>query len=219
MAGPLHNPTIYGTLGLDTDQVLQYTLGYITFSTGMIYAGVLIIDRIPRHVMMATGLFLGALILSILCALIATYTTPEALATPNHSALRAAVAMVYLASGIYQLFYESVQLAFLAEIFPTQIRAKGVVLGVTVITLVNIMWLQTGPVAFQNIGWKFYLCFCVPSAICGVFTFLFVPNTLKMPLEEVNTLFGDYEDLTESAEVSTVEAAKSGSDSHVEKVA
>jgi len=31
----------------------------------------------------------------------------------------------------------------------------GICLGVAMISLMNIMWLQSAPIAFINIGWKF----------------------------------------------------------------
>lgn len=41
------------------------------------------------------------------------------------------------------------QFAYLGELFPTHLRAKGVSLGVAVISLTNIMWLQAAPTAFM----------------------------------------------------------------------
>lgn len=56
------------------------------------------------------------------------------------------------------------------------------------------MWTQVSPVAFQNIGWKYYLvpiCCCVVGATVML---LFYPDTLNKSLEEVALIFGD-EDL------------------------
>ncbi|KAK5312398.1 hypothetical protein LTR93_011342 [Exophiala xenobiotica] len=157
-----YNPRMYGGLRSDTDQVLQYTVDFIAYAAGMPALSVLISDQMPRHHMMAIGILGTTFCMSIVAALIAVYTTLEALPNPNNSALKGANAMIYIACTWYQLFYEPVQFAFLAEIFPTQIRAIGMTIGVSTIVLVNIMWFQTGPIAFQNIGWKFYLCFAIP---------------------------------------------------------
>jgi hypothetical protein len=40
------------------------------------------------------------------------------------------------------------QFAYLGEIFPTHLRAKGICLGVATISLANIVWLQAAPTAF-----------------------------------------------------------------------
>lgn len=192
------NPTIYGLLGFSIDRVLQYTLGYIVFASGMLWVSQLMIDRIPRNIMMSIAFFGTSVFLSIVCALIAIYTKPEAIAHPNNAALKTVIGFVYLTSGFYQTFYEAVQFAYLGEIFPTQLRAKGVVLGVVVIALINIMWLQTAPIAFKNIGWRFFICFVIPSFCCGFITLFLVPDTRKMPLEEVNKLFGDYDEIREA---------------------
>ena len=77
------------------------------------------------------------------------------------------------------------------EIFPTHLRAKGTMCCVASYSLINIMWTQVSPVAFENIGWKFYMVFvscCVVAAVIMYFTY---PDTLNKPLEEVAKLFGD----------------------------
>lgn len=53
------------------------------------------------------------------------------------------------------------------------------------------MWTQVSPIAFEKIGWKFYLvfiCCCVVSSTIVFFTF---PDTLNKPLEDVARMFGD----------------------------
>ncbi|KAK5311535.1 hypothetical protein LTR93_011688 [Exophiala xenobiotica] len=195
-----YSPIIYASLGYDTDKVFQYSLGFITYGSGMLCLGGLFVDKLPRHIMMSIGLLGTAFSLAIAAALIAIFTTPEALANPNSSALQAAVAFIYITLTWYQMFYEPVQFAFLAEIFPTQLRAKG-------------------PIAFQKIGWKFYLCFIIPSFICGVITLLMVPNTLKIPLEEVNKLFGDYDEIAGRLDVGAAPAHENEKDSDISVIA
>jgi hypothetical protein len=44
---------------------------------------------------------------------------------------------------------EGPQFVYLGELFPTHLRAKGVCLGVSMISLLNIVWLQAAPTAFK----------------------------------------------------------------------
>jgi len=160
---------------------------------------------------MAVGVLGCMATLIVEAALIANFIPSN-----NQNALQAAVAMFF----VFQVFYGAccdgmcspsfhrplprflhqqrlltantgTQFAYLGEIFPTHLRAKGVCLGVAMISFMNIIWLQAAPTAFVRIGWKFYLCFIIPGTIGGACMWLFWPDTRGLPLEEVAAIFGD----------------------------
>lgn len=89
----------------------------------------------------------------------------------------------------------NVQLSYLGEIFPFHLRAKGIALGISAICLLNIIWLQAAPTALKNIGWKYYLCFIIPSSLAAIVILKWFPDTNSLSLEECATLFGDDEEL------------------------
>lgn len=80
--------------------------------------------------------------LIIECALDATYASSTALLHPNNAALKAAVAVIYVYVVFYEICLDGAQFAYLGEIFPSHLRAKGIALGVAGICLMNIIWLQ-----------------------------------------------------------------------------
>lgn len=95
---------------------------------------------------------------------------------------------------VYVACYEwmnNVQLSYLGEIFPFHLRAKGISLGVSGICLLNIIWLQAAPTALKNIGWKYYLCFIIPSALASLVVLRWFPDTRGLSLEECARVFGD----------------------------
>jgi hypothetical protein len=57
---------------------------------------------------------------------------------------------------------------YLSEIFPTHFRAKGISLGIAALCSINIVWLHVAPLAFESIGWKFYLCFIVLGTLMAI---------------------------------------------------
>lgn len=62
----------------------------------------------------------------------------------------------------------------------------------------NLLWLELSPTAFANIEWKFYLVFICLS-FCNAFViYLFFPDTLGRPLEEIAQLFGDDMDMEDN---------------------
>jgi hypothetical protein len=63
------------------------------------------------------------------------------------------------------------------------------------ISLMNIIWLQSAPTAFLKVGWKFYLAFIIPGTIGAVIMIMFFPDTKGLPLEEVAALFGDLDEI------------------------
>ena len=106
----------------------------------------------PRPKFIALGLVGCEMFLILEAALVANFAGSD-----NTAALQAAVAMLFCFSVCYQLALDGVQFVYLGEIFPTHLRAKGMSLGCSAIALVNIMWQQVAPIAFDSIGWKFYL--------------------------------------------------------------
>jgi hypothetical protein len=99
---------------------------------------------------------------------------------------------------VYVACYEwmnNVQLSYLGEIFPFHLRAKGIALGVSGICLLNIIWLQAAPTALKNIGWKYYLCFIIPSSLAALVILKWFPDTRGLSLEECASIFGDETEL------------------------
>src|SRR3979490_577825 len=55
----------------------------------------------------------------------------------------------------------------------------------------NTMIGQVTSFALQAIGWKFFILFCVTNFTNGLFFWDFLPETEKVPLEEMKRLFTD----------------------------
>lgn len=115
------------------------------------------------------------------------------LGSTNKSGLGAAAAMLYLYIIFFSLFLDGPLYFYVAEIWPTHLRAKGYALGMGALALANMIWLLAAPTAFVTIGWRFYIFFICFSALGCVVSLLWFPNTLHKPLEEIATLFGDHD--------------------------
>ncbi|KAK6433488.1 hypothetical protein LTR95_010333 [Oleoguttula sp. CCFEE 5521] len=103
--------------------------------------------------------------------------------------------MFYVYVIFYEIALDGLQFAYIGELFPTYIRAKVMNIGVAGICLMNIIWLQSAPIAFQNITWKFYLRFIIPGSVMAGVIFFTFPDTWGVPLEEVAAMFGDVDEL------------------------
>jgi hypothetical protein len=212
---------LYKTLGFSPVKQLLYPAAWLTTALGINIMAIFVVDLFPRQKYMGFGVLGCMATLIIEAALVANFVPSK-----NEAALQAAVAMFY----IFQIFYgfcldgkadsmaidhangsSGTQFSYLGELFPTHLRAKGVCLGVAMISLMNIIWLQSAPTAFQlvnvpiglqvlltfrrKVSWKFYLAFIIPGTIGGIIMFCFFPDTKGLPLEEIAALFGDEEDI------------------------
>lgn len=155
--------------------------------------GAFLNDHYPRHKFMSIGVMGCMVVLSVEAGIIANVS--KFIASGNGNGLRAGVAFLFLIEIPYDFFLNGMQFIYISEIWPMHLRAKGMSLGVAMISLMNIVWLQSAPTAFANIGWKFYLAFIVPGAVGSVIMWFFFPDTLGLPLEEVAAIFGDHDEV------------------------
>ncbi|UPK95891.1 hypothetical protein LCI18_006826 [Fusarium solani-melongenae] len=179
-----YGPMIYGTLGFDNKTQLLYAAAWLTLGWGGGCLALLVVDKIPRPKFIGYGLLGCQACLIIEAALVANFV-----GTNNMTALRAAVAILFIFVFIYEFALDSAQFVYLGELFPTHIRAKGVSLGCGTLALMNVIWLSVAPTAFNDIGWKFYLCFIIPGCFCAFGILYYFPDTLGLPLEEIDAIF------------------------------
>lgn len=162
----------------------------MTLTLGINIMAIFTVDLFPRNKYIATGILGCMVTLIIEAALVANFGNSN-----NSAALQAAVAMFYIFQIPYGFCLDGTQFSYLGELFPTHLRAKGLSLGVAMISLTNIVWLQAAPTAFVTIGWKFYLVFIIPGTIGGLIVWFFFPDTKGLPLEEIAAIFGDEDEI------------------------
>ncbi|KAL2406535.1 MFS-type transporter criB [Exophiala dermatitidis] len=185
-----YGPSLYKQLNFSPVKQLLYPAAWLTFAAGLNAVAMLLVDRFPRNKYMAFGVLGCMAALIVEAALVANFVPSD-----NHSALQAAVAMFFAFQIFYSLCLDGTQFSYLGEVFPTHLRAKGVCLGVSMISFMNIIWLQSAPTAFENIGWKFYLAFIIPGTIGAIAMWIWFPDTNGLPLEEVAAIFGDADEV------------------------
>jgi MFS family permease len=186
-----YGPTIYASLGFDTEYQLIFQCGWI--SVGIIFnlVGALIMDWTGRRPLLMLGVGGCCVSLILEAAMVASFGE----AGTNKAGLRMGVAAAYLFLAVYSVGVDVAGVVFYSELFPNHIRAKGISLSIAVIALTDLVYLQATATAFANIGWKFYLLFIIISGIGTIFVWWFLPETKNIPLEEMAKLFGDTEDI------------------------
>lgn len=139
-----YSPTIYKTLGYDKPHQLLFNCGWQTLSLGFGIAGSFFVDLIKRPYMLMLGLAWCLIALTLEAALVAEFAD-----TTNESALKAAVAVMFLYVGGFQGCLNGTQWAFVSEIWPSHMRPKGLAMGLVAIMVTNICFVQAAPTAFE----------------------------------------------------------------------
>lgn len=72
-----------------------------------------------------------------------------------------------------------------------QIRAIGSGFSLFGQFAATLILLQTAPIGFQNVGWKYYLVIVCCSFVYFWIIYFFFPETANKTLEEIGIAFGD----------------------------
>lgn len=108
----------------------------------------------------------------------------------NADALRAQVAMTFVINFFF-VALGVISWVYPAEIFPTEIRARGNALSTFTNWSVNLVFAQCSPIALGDVGFGyFYVFFALNLVAAGVF-WLFYPETKGVTLERMDEVFGD----------------------------
>lgn len=146
----------------------------------------LCIDRIGRRTFLLTGLAGLTVTLIFECAMQAEY-----LGTTNSAGQKAAVFFIFLFIGFWSSFMDASQFLYLAEIFPTHIRSQGMAAGMVGLYVASCILLVAGPIALNNITWRFFLVLIIPTALHWFNVFFLFPETKQRSLEDINLAFGE----------------------------
>ncbi|RVX66768.1 hypothetical protein B0A52_08961 [Exophiala mesophila] len=176
---------IFADLGLTGIlPLLLYGIYAVVGTAAAIYA-CFVMDRFGRRQLFIIGFPVLAVNLIIEALLQREY-----LNRGNKAAGGAAVAFIFLFIVLYQ-FIDAPSFVWCAEIFPTNLRAKGIGLSMFAYFVGFITFSTPGPRAFREIKWGMYLIYMGCSIVCGVIAFFYVPETKGLPIEEMGVLFND----------------------------
>ncbi|KAL2852110.1 general substrate transporter [Aspergillus pseudoustus] len=181
-----YSVTIFKQIGINGTDTLRYQA--INSIIGLLgeFLLMLVVDKIGRRKLIISGnlAMCGTYIISTI--LLAQFPP----AAHNSSAHWGFIIMTWLYNFCFATM-GSLSWMIPAEIFDTATRAKGVALGCMTSYAFNTMIGQVTPIGMDNSGWKFYLLFVVCNFTNAVFFWAMLPETKKLPLEEMKQLFTD----------------------------
>jgi len=181
-----YSPTIYGNMGINTNDTLKYQGISSVLALVAQMVCIVCIDKVGRRWAMIGGNLANCLFFTIATIMLAVFPPG---ATENASASWAFIAVTWLYNISFSATNGPLSWIVPAEVFDTKTRSKGVSIGVMVSFAFNTMIGQVTPIAMESIGWRFYLLFVVCNFTNALYFWAFQPETKRRPLEEMNYLF------------------------------
>ncbi|KAK5714929.1 hypothetical protein LTR15_010345 [Elasticomyces elasticus] len=182
---------IYKLLGIDTATSLKIV--GISGALSIVYCviGLWLLDRVGRikpMIVATAGCALALLVNSVLSQYYVAGN--EETTNPNGNALRAMVAMNFVFSFFFTMI-GIITWVYPAEIFSTEIRARGNSLSTMSNWILNLIFAQFSPIALASVGFRYFYVFFVFN-LCAVICYIFLyPETAGRTLEQMDELFGD----------------------------
>ena len=154
-----YNSVLFASLGYTGAGPLFLQAGWLmaAMASDIFWASWL--DKIGRRPLILCQPLACACNMAIIVGLYATYAD-----TNNIAGLRALCAMVYLFVFVYSMD-EPAEYVFIAEIFPTHVRTKGIALGTASIMLTSVWLTMSAPIGMATIGWKYFLILCLLGVV------------------------------------------------------
>ncbi|RAH40351.1 putative MFS sugar transporter [Aspergillus brunneoviolaceus CBS 621.78] len=179
---------LYTNLGMTGSMPLLLNAVWLT-TAGIIYypLGAWLHDRVnSRRKMYIVGSVGIIITTSCLAAMTAQYA-----GTKNRVGNGFGIFFIYLYLAFQGTFCDTTMYLYVSEIFPTEIRPIGMGFSLFGQFAATLILLETAPMGFNNIGWKYYLVIICWSAFFIPVIYFFFPETARLTLEEVAKNFGE----------------------------
>ncbi|KAL2010673.1 hypothetical protein VTN00DRAFT_6480 [Thermoascus crustaceus] len=179
---------LYTNLGMTGGMPLLLSAIWLT-TAGVIYnpLGAWLHDKVnSRRGMFITG-FVGIVVTtSCLAAMTAEYA-----GTKNRVGNGFGIFFMFLYLAFQGTCCDTTMYLYVSEIFPTEIRPIGMGFSLFGQFASTLILLQTAPIGFAHVGWKYYLVIICWSAVFIPVIYFFFPETARLSLEEIAKNFGE----------------------------
>lgn len=176
--------------GLKTEFEITLVNGMVTLWQYIVAITVtLIIDRFKRRFFFLTGS--GGVLVTFI---VWTIAAQRYLETGSLAAGRLVLACIFVFQAFYTLAWTNLIVTYPLEIVTYQMRAKTWAFVLLTIQVSSIFGGYVNPIGLKNIGWKFYIYYCVWVAIVFAVVYFFFVETAGPTLEELTYLFEGQEE-------------------------
>ncbi|XHF97240.1 hypothetical protein AWENTII_000838 [Aspergillus wentii] len=182
-----YSVTIYKQIGIQGDATLRYQAINSIIALVAQFLCMMFIDRTGRRPALIFGNLGNMVTFIIACILLARFP-PEVNSTGAHWGF---IIMTWMYNFSFSATCGPLSWIIPAEVFDTRTRSKGVSIATMVSYAFNTMIGQVTPIAMESVRYKYYFLFVICNFTNAVFFWLLLPETKKLPLEEMNYLFSN----------------------------
>ncbi|PQE17783.1 MFS sugar transporter protein [Rutstroemia sp. NJR-2017a BVV2] len=186
---------IYSQIGISGSDALKYQAINSVIALLGEACCVLFIDKLGRRWPLICGNLFNMVTFLIACILIAINRANKIPAefppgsSNNNAASWGFIIMTWLYNFSFSASCGPLSWVIPAEIFDTRTRSKGVSIATMTSFAFNTLIGQITDMAMTNVGYKYYYLFIICNFTNAIFFYLFLPETARLPLEEMNYLF------------------------------
>ncbi|KAJ7229403.1 general substrate transporter [Mycena haematopus] len=179
---------LFNNAGVKT-QNERLTLNFVNtlVSAAGAVIGTSLTDKVGRRKMWFWGTLGSAAMLMVVTGCTAKWGK----AGSNPAGANAAIAFIFLFGFVYSLAYTPLQALYPAEVLDYNTRAKGMALYALCVSCASFVNTYAGPIALQNIAWKYYIVYIVWDLFECIVIWFCVVETRGRTLEELNEIFED----------------------------
>ncbi|KAF4332875.1 lactose permease [Fusarium beomiforme] len=123
--------------------------------------------------------------------------------TRSHAVGIIMIPFVFLFNAGYAVAVTPLQTAYPLELWPFQLRSRGLSVAWMIMILALIFNVFINPIALSAIGWKYYVVYVALLLSYGLIIFFFYPETRGRTPKEISVIFGDAPDGLYSDELET----------------
>lgn len=178
---------IFSQIGISGSDTLRYQAINSVIALIGEFLCMMLVDYFGRRWPLIIGNLGNMVAFLIACILLALYP-PSA---DNSSAHWGFIIMTWLYNFSFSATCGTLSWIIPAEVFDTRTRAKGVSIATMTSFAFNTMIGQVTPIAMTRVRYRFWILFIVCNFTNAIFFWLFMPETSKLPLEEMNSLFSN----------------------------
>ncbi|KAF4770718.1 hypothetical protein N7455_007151 [Penicillium solitum] len=180
-----YSPQIYGQIGISNEDTLKYQAINSVIALVAQFLCMMYIDRFGRRWTLIGG-NLGNMVTFIVATVLLAQFPPSSTNTGAHWGF---IIMTWLYNFSFSATCGPLSWIIPAEVFDTRTRAKGVSIATMTSFAFNTMIGQVTPIAMTNIGYRYYFLFVICNFTNALFFWLLLPETKRVPLEEMNQMF------------------------------
>ncbi|KAK5791223.1 hypothetical protein VI817_006532 [Penicillium citrinum] len=178
---------IYAQIGISGADTLRYQAINSVIALIAQFLCILFIDRFGRRWTLISGNLGNCLTFIIATILLAKFPTDSS----NTGAHWGFIIMTWLYNFSFSCTCGPLSWIIPAEVFDTRTRSKGVSIATGISFAFNTMIGQVTPIAMENIKYRYYFLFVICNFTNALFFYALLPETKKVPLEEMNYMFSN----------------------------